>query len=160
MWSYPLALIKLKLKLALYFYCSFTYGCTMQYCMLPYLWYQICICEWIWENHRSSHNSTFIINCYIERVLFCSILYFFTGSDQLKCFTEVCKCFTENQYEGSWLTQLYNVGESLACLIYYLPENTGFHDFFEKCQTVAGVLKNKYHLISDIVSLLRSITLL
>jgi len=82
---------------------------------------------------------------------------YFTGCNQLKCFTEVCKCFTENQYEGSWLTQLYNVGENLACLIYNLPENTGFDEFFEKCQTVAGVLMNKHHLTNDIVSLLRSV---
>ena len=50
------------------------------------------------------------------------------------------------------MAQLNNVGKTFACLIYDLPESTGFDEFFEKCQKVADIVKEKFHLVNDMVS--------
>ena len=91
-------------------------------------------------------------------IFICMTLVFFLhlDSNQLKCFTDVCKGLTEDQfdqYDERRLTQLYNVGEHFACIIYDLPESIGFNEFFEKCQIIANTLIKRFHLVGDMVSM-------
>ena len=76
---------------------------------------------------------------------------YLTDHDHLKCFVHVGKSTAKNNFEKGILSNLYDVGEGLAPIIFNLPENTGFDEFYSKCILVLDALKRRSYLTNNMV---------
>ena len=69
----------------------------------------------------------------------------------MKCFVEVSETTAKNNSEMKLLSNLQDVGEWFAALIYDLPESIGFDDFHPRCKSVLDALRRRSYLTNNMV---------